>query len=136
MGVDIIDYTYLQKRGLVKKSEPVSPLGASVTKDGFIELENNSNNIGNDFTSNVDVNLPVPEQTQNSEGGLFGFMDNPSPSGSFFANAESPKPAEQNLEVNGLKLKIDDLEYKLGNLIEQFTKIETKLLEFERKVSK
>lgn len=71
--------------------------------------------------------LPGPGEPTNP----FSLLDNPttfSTSNSSFSNAPVFDSTQTgNSEVNALKLKIDDLEYKLGNLIEKLSLIEDHL---------
>lgn len=136
MGVDLIDYTYLQKRGLIKKSEDLKS-GVKMTNDGFLDLSNvtPSNEI-NINANNLNNNNSTSEPTANP----LSFFDNISSNAttntettSFYPSTPSSlNNSNDNLELNGLKLKMDDLEFKLSGLLEKIEQISSRLLEFER----
>ena len=137
MGVDFIDYTYLQKRGIIKKEED-KPSGVKMTNDGFLDLNNSAPETAVSAYPNNDILgslTGVAETSSNSSA------ENNNPL-SFFDNVSSnsastiPSNSGENLEVQGLKLKIDDLEYKLSNLLEKMAEISSKLAEFEERVPK
>jgi len=128
MGVDFIDYTYLQKRGLIKRKEVKNQEGVSLTKDGFVQL------------SEAEKASVSDNQASSSTFNPFGFLDNASSgngsSESYYGNSGSGGVSEENkdLEIQGLKNKIEDLEYKLEKLIEKFDFVENKLIKFENRV--
>ncbi len=128
---DFIDFTELQKRGLIKKSKENLPNNMKVNSDGTIEFiapqESTTNVVGN--TSNSIANVSSP----------FGFLDS-------FASAATNTQGEgkennlSNLvnqspcDLNQVKLKLDDFDFKLGKLMERIEKMESKLLDFESRV--
>lgn len=90
------------------------------------------------------LNAPkAPEPPQNSDPNPLSFLDLPgplsptpqvnppmpdlsSPSTPFLTNP-SVTPLSDSLELQGLKNKIDDLEYKLDRLMEKFSKLDNKI---------
>jgi hypothetical protein len=104
MGVDYIDYTYLQKRGLIKIKEQPAPSGMKVNKEGFLELSGsdpvyNSNEIvdsNNATNSNNSVSQP---NTVNS--GFVSFFDAPVSSASPFSPDYNSTPAVSNGGIFG-----------------------------------
>ena len=49
------------------------------------------------------------------------------------SKSEPPAINEGNQDINAIKIKIDDMEYKLERFLEKLTLIESKLKDFERK---
>lgn len=127
-GPDTIDYTYLQKKGLIKKKVEKEPL-YKVNSQGMIDLTSNSNSI-------KPVSEPVVTQTETSPTmaqNPFGFLDNLASASANNTSLESSKPLD-NPDFGAMKIKIDDLEYKLDRLVEKLSLIESKLGSFESKV--
>jgi len=124
-GVDI-DFTLLQKKGLIKKQlEKKSQW--KVNKSGFIELApspgeminpSNTSNLG--FLENM-VNKQNISAAASDTNPLRGFFDNSSG-----LNPLSPPTLDdsQKSDFNTLKVKLDDLEYKLERLLERIDKLE------------
>ena len=103
-GIDVLDLTLLQKRGILKVPEE---------KD-------------------LDLTRPFAQSSsslaQNStESSAFGFLDNLASNSSASNSAPSFNNSDSNLEVQGLKNKLEDFEYKLERLLERLDSIETKL---------
>lgn len=112
-SVDVLDLTKLQKKGLLKlpeqKTEPIK-----VNSQGYVDL-------------GISV-LPVSESVKeapsynpvNDGAGALGFLDS-------LANVSaSPEPivsAGSDIEIQGLKNKIEDLEYKLRVLEDKISKL-------------
>ncbi|MBI2451476.1 hypothetical protein HYV50_00180 [Candidatus Pacearchaeota archaeon] len=110
---ELIDYTYLQKRGLLKKEEAKKREIGKVTKDGYIEL-NSPTTVGN-------------KQTMETLGNQFDFLDNLAGTN---ANSTSEGIENKNfdeMQIQHLKVKLEDFEYKLDRLIERLNEIEEKL---------
>jgi hypothetical protein len=135
MVVDLIDYTYLQKRGLIKKEE-IKPEGIKITNDGFIDLNNSTENDSSYSSSGGDLlsSLAGASGNTNNVGetaGVLSLFDNVSSN-----TSSSSVNTDSSLEVQGLKLKIDDLEYKINSLLEKIEQVSFKLLEFEKKAGR
>lgn len=113
MGVDVIDFTMLQKRGMLKKEE-IKPEVDVI-----------------DFTKSLDA--PVPITNQQPVANPLSFFDSvvPQQTEPTYAN---PGPNLGEHAVSGLKLKLEDLEYKFERLLEKLDKVESKLFNFENKV--
>ncbi len=127
-GVETIDYTLLQKKGFIKKTERVKP-GFKVDSAGMIDLTSTANN-----------SIP-PVSTDNSNSNPFGFLDSLAQSSSSTSDnlSSSGYPSTSNIqsdgvEMNALKIKIDDLEYKLSQLLEKLSLVESKMGKFEEKI--
>jgi hypothetical protein len=121
---DIIDFTLLQKRGLIKKQRKARDIL--------------------DLTAGQAVQQSLNEEIskQGSEAGAspLSFLDNlagaSSESGSYFDSENKGELSEEkSAEINTLRVKLEDLEYKLERLMEKFNKIGERLDEFEKKVS-
>ncbi len=136
-GVDI-DFTLLQRKGLMKKS-PERKLPWKVNSSGFIELNSpelikqtngaesvptTSQAAGADFLGNMVAAGQASGSV--SDNPLSGFFDNPSsfnpPSPPSMSNGGTGSVDSSALD--SLKVKLDDLEYKLERLLERIEKLE------------
>lgn len=131
-GLDTIDYTLLQKKGFIKKPAEKKSL-FNVNSSGIV-----------DFTSVAKENnaLSSSQATVQSEpSSPLSFFDSFSQNAGTIANSGSEISTATNFlnqsdsEVNFLKIKIDDLEYKLAQLVDKLSLIECKLGNFESKIS-
>lgn len=116
---EVIDYTMLQKLGLLKKEE--------IKQDVIDFTSNSSGNIANQNS----VSAPA------GSGDPFSFMDNLAAVGTS-NSVNNPLNNANNSDfsgdINSIKIKIDDLDYKLNIFNEQLERVESKLLDFERKI--
>jgi len=116
---DVIDFTALQKRGLIKKEEPKKS-DLQMTKDGYINLsqrkeqEITSNEIALQNNNPFDI-LNSLASAANSTGEDENFITN-----------QQPSPV-QSIEFKHLSVKLDDLEYKIERLMEKIAEIEAKI---------
>jgi len=130
-GLDTIDYTLLAKRGLIRRSEE-KPLSLKVDSRGMIDLTQiNNEGRRNDLNS-------TSSNVNNGNTNPFNFLDNlanSSSSNNLSSDflAPNPKTNESDAEIISLKIKIDDLEYKLAQLVDKLIIIESKLSSFENK---
>lgn len=129
-GVEVIDFTDMQRRGLLKKEKSFNS-----NEDGgdFIDFSVSSSKSHGSLTENHDSNSSSNSNSISSDLSSDGFVD-------FFGNstptksssvADSLREARRNLgssEVNELRLKLDDAEFKIGMLSD-------KILELERRIS-
>lgn len=123
-GNDYIDYTLLKKKGLLKVEEQKDVIDLSA--------------------SNLPTSTPSfqPSQSATStptseNSNPFGFLDSnptstPTPTSFFndtpsYSQTSESQNSSQPHEFNALKLKVEDLEYKLERLLEKITKVESKL---------
>ncbi len=109
MGGDVIDYTYLKKRGLLKIKDIPKSNNLDL-KSGYADLTSNTNKLSNEPA------LPVQNESPLS------FLD--SLAGSVATQTKADN-AVDTLEIKDLKVKIEDLEYKLERLIERLERIES-----------
>lgn len=131
-GIDTIDYTLLQKKGFIKKKvEKEEPY--KVNSDGIIELT--ADNLTSNLTSNSET--PASSEVQKTDNvSPFSFLDNIAQA-STNSNVQSNNISNNNTnsdEISSVKVKVDDLEYKLERLLEKLAMIESKLDNFEKKV--
>ena len=132
-SVDVIDIPELQKKGVLKRAG-YEKYERAMTKEnasgikmtaGFVDLTS----LANQQTENLQENNTQPlnlfssQESQNNSP--FAMLDNVARANnqesSYFSNNA------QGLDVNTLKVKIDDLEYKLERLIEKIARIEESL---------
>lgn len=137
-GGDLIDYTYLQKRGLIKKSE-VKYEKVVRTKDGFVDL----GSMKNEKTQAKEESFPLmglgnsstPSPATNSgNSGFVSLFDTPAFSQAGNDSSGSSTDNLSSSDLNALKIKFEDLEYKLSNLIDKISMVESKIDSFEKKV--
>ena len=120
-GVETIDYTLLQKKGFIKKGVK-KELPFKVDSRGMIDLTPKIADEANNVIANAGNN-----------GGPFNFLDSLAGLGGS-QSVQQPVAQENNSDFNTIKVKIDDLEYKLERLVEKILVVESKLENFERKV--
>ena len=113
MGEDYVDYTLLKKKGILKLKEDKLKSSLSV-KDGFVDLTGFKDNTTNEPSSSTN-------STTNMNN--FGFLNDMASIGS--SNSQNT-PLNEN-DLSSLKIKIDDMEYKLERFIERLDKLEEKL---------
>lgn len=118
---EVVDFTIAEKlkkkRGLHHAAHS-APSAAQTTPSvgGFL-----------DFTS------PAPQSSNTAStetSGTFGFLSDFASSASIGTNTNdvTSKLTNPDAEVNALKLKIDDLEYKLERMLERLSEMETKIV--------
>ncbi|MBS3076705.1 hypothetical protein J4233_00365 [Candidatus Pacearchaeota archaeon] len=121
-SVDVLDFTKLQKKGLLKVPERKAEQNVRVNSQGYIDL--GISNLSN-------TTSPVQENTQSysgSEGGsgasALGFLDSLASSASSSGSSVYSSQTSDSVELQGLKNKIEDLEYKMRVLEDKIAKIE------------
>lgn len=119
---EYIDYTLLKKRGLLKARE--DELKSQVNEEGVLDL-----------TSAYSIpSLSSSPSSVSSSASPFDMLSslasaNSSSSSSYPSNSyptHSLSSSSDSAEVNALKLKIEDLEYKLNALIDKIDKMNLK----------
>lgn len=152
MGVDLIDYTYLQKRGLIKKTES-SSLGLKADTSGYVDIgpalaEEISASSVESYPSSSSINSTANETSTSSSNdssnplaGFFGGMESTASSTtsdqqttSYYSNETANSVSLSNFNSDAMKSKLDDLELKLNSITEKLEIITSKLLNFENKV--
>lgn len=112
-GDEFIDYTLLYKRGLLKQKEQA--LKDKVGSDGVLDFTT----VG---SSGVNQGVANPFDM------LSNLASSSSPSSSFPSSTSSSSDSD----VNSLKLKIEDIEYKLERLLERIARVDSRLDELGR----
>jgi hypothetical protein len=103
-SVDVIDFTNLQKRGIIKKKEENYEIGFS--KPSVQQPSSSTNNFG--FLNSL--------AGANSSGN--------------FQKSTNNFP-DKNNELNEMRIKMEDNEFKLNNLVEKVNELEAKLRELK-----
>jgi hypothetical protein len=154
-SLDLIDYVALQKRGLIKKQQSAGKL--PITKEGYIDLgeankqlvDNLTNSSNTQSTLNQSDNSSSLAQTQaTSTPGFTSFWDQlpgqtpaqttsstPVETTSYYGSQSDTSSSLSNSNSNStdysdlasLKVKLDDLEYKLSRLTEKLDMISSRL---------
>jgi hypothetical protein len=133
-----IDFTYLQKRGLLpEQKQHKYSVKMPTTNDGMVDLG---------ALANTNSNSTISNSNATESSGAFGFLSNlagstPSiqPENSRLSStSEVPTEAirevrqKRLVEFNAMKLKIDDLEYKLERSLERIAQLESNIEQFKR----
>lgn len=112
---DYIDYTILQKKGIINAEE----------------TEGRILNLGASTGASVHAVHSPLGNTSSFETNPFGFLDSAAASssssgegGSYYGSTDT-KPVHP--EINSLKIRIEDLEYKIERLLEKIAKVEEKI---------
>jgi hypothetical protein len=125
-GADI-DFTEMQRRGLIKKQPIQESDNVKVNSQGFVEFGQNTNN-------SISNSLP---STANESASPFGFFDTFASNAGATATSTDITPvvsqASTAPDFANLGFQVENLDYKLGVLAERLEKIESKLIEFENK---
>ncbi|MBU0760750.1 MAG: hypothetical protein KJ600_06935 [Nanoarchaeota archaeon] len=106
---EILDLTDLQRRGILKKSAEVAD--EEQGSNGYVELHGST---GGSSSESVSGCAPNP----------FGFLDSLAGAAGSGVEKTTIGSGGDSLELQGLKNKIDDLEYKLDRLMEKVAKME------------
>ena len=118
-GVEIVDLTELQKKGILERSlarQRRDEMRGANENEGFVDLSKFGTG-AKSFDNSGGVASPLGfldslASANNSSGGV---AENPHELGSF-----------KDAEVNQLKIKIEDLEYKLERVLERLSELEKK----------
>ncbi|MEK6855054.1 MAG: hypothetical protein AABX73_02420 [Nanoarchaeota archaeon] len=123
MGVfrkrEIVDYTLLQKKGFIKKEEDKN-LGKVKYSGGYVDFSN---------SESVQSSSNMPS----NEAGVSSFFDNLDKADNALGENILTK---DNSDMDNLKVKLEDFEYKLELFIGRLEQIESKVRNFEEKVAK
>jgi hypothetical protein len=126
-GVDVLDFTRLQKKGLLKVPEQKAESNIKVNSQGYVDL-GLSNLSNSNSASESAPSYPSPSSESNGASAL-GFLDSlasSSPSSSGSSEQQSyfgSSPENNSLDLQGLKNKIEDLEYKMRMLEDKISKM-------------
>lgn len=141
MSDDIIDFTMLAKKGILQRSRDIEnrernareKFAGAVNNEGFVDLTN----MQSQGTSNTPsaFNPPSPSDTgSNPFASFFGAVDSGNSSFGSSVTPAEPSVSVDKSEVNALRIKLEDTEFKLERALERVAQIEMKLLDFERRV--
>jgi hypothetical protein len=116
-GVDVLDYTRLQKKGLLKVPEKKDGMPLKVNSQGYVDLGVSS--LPSTDSSNASNSSNI------SDVSALGFLDSlasstSSSNESYFGSSSG----ENSVEIAGLKNKIEDLEYKIRVLEDKIAKLD------------
>jgi len=119
-GGDVIDFTRLQKRGILQRAMESS---ANNQNDGEVI----------DLGAANQTNTGAGESTGNAFSNLFGALDNPSSSTNSLTDTASNSNSLGASETafNDMKVKLENTEYKLERALERLAQIEEKLANFK-----
>lgn len=133
---DYIDYTLLQKKGILKikdqssvndlidftqQSNPSTQISGSSQSTPLSQSQSPGSDFGSFFGSS-EANPPAPSNIQSGYESPFASLDNPSPQ-----SQSSNYNSTSNSDVSALRIKLDDFEFKIEKLLERLAKIESKL---------
>lgn len=150
-SLELIDYVALQKRGLIKKKASTGKL--PITKEGYIDLgaankelvDNIANSSSSTPSSLLDNNSATSPQSTSTPG-FTSFWDQlpgqttatltaPAEATSYYGSQSDTSSSSSNnsssstdySDLASLKVKLDDLEYKLSRLTEKLDAISSRL---------
>jgi hypothetical protein len=141
---DYLDIPALHKKGIVKLPEPKVEKGMKVTKEGYVELTNEySSGSEESIASNTPASstggfgsfFDAPasssgSNTSSTGGSIFDSLDSGASSsnnsGSYFGNSNTSNSPDS-LNIQHLKAKFEDIEFKIDRLIEKIDKMEDRL---------
>lgn len=110
-SADVVDLSLLQKKGILKRAGYENKQAIDRERDVI------------DFTAPKTNDVtPSNVGTNNS---IFGFLDNAANNQS--SSSSVFNSSNDSSDINALKLKIDNLEYKLQNLIDKIERMESNL---------
>jgi hypothetical protein len=115
-GVDVVDLTDMQRRGILEKTAK-NDNEDGVIDFGFDKTKESGANTAGDFLSSL-----AGVETSKS-----AINESPGPITDSLRDAR--KRASMNSELNELRLKLDDSDFKLSSLIEKVKEVERRLNE-------
>jgi hypothetical protein len=154
-GDDYVDYTLLQKKGLLQAeqgaSKDVSDFSnqrasqspdALLNSDGYMNFGSNATSdnetgVANPFAGSNETSS-ASNESADPLAGFFGGVSNEVPTSSsesvssgYFGSADSNETSsassmDNSSEVSALKIKIEDMEYKLERALERIDSFENK----------
>lgn len=117
-SIEIIDLTELQRKGILQKSQQIEKNNEAInSKEGYVDLSNLALT-----QSHAESISTQPKEIESPE-----FLSSLANIGANEDSAQITNQAESSKELNQLKLKMEDLEYKLDSFIERLTRLEEKL---------
>jgi hypothetical protein len=135
MGVDVIDYTYLQKRGLIKIKPIEEKSGVSkIDRQGYIELGSDAlaETVSAEAVNSSFFDAPSSSAAQAVQGGLFGALDSAASSASSSLSSTSIVDNSLNQSVEEIKSKFGSFELSMQNLLQRIELLEYRIKDLER----
>ncbi|MBU0466810.1 MAG: hypothetical protein KJ718_02050 [Nanoarchaeota archaeon] len=109
---EVLDLTDLEKRGLLKKAQEIEQQQVSQTSDdGYMDL------------GTTESGSAASSVSSDTGAGALGFLDSLAGVGAS-SNAGATSSGVDTTELQGLKSKIDDLEYKLQVLEDKIERMD------------
>ena len=112
-GVDVLDFTTLQKKGILNIPEKNVEMPVKVNSQGYVDL-------GVSAAPSV-ASEGIPGCSSGGGVSALGFLD--SLASSAAASGEPVSVSVDTLEIQGLKNKIEDLEYKIRVLEDKISRL-------------
>ncbi len=111
-GPEVIDLTELQKKGTLQRSQKIAKINTRTLQSSDV----------------VDLTSVLPRQIshETSSSPLGDFLSNPTEQ-----TIKTSQSISSIADTNAFKIKLEDLEFKLDNLISRLQKIEEKLEKFK-----
>jgi hypothetical protein len=132
---EVIDYTLLEKKGLLRAPKKKKPEIEFKTEEGFVDFTSIPHQTGT-IEPSVSVTAapePVPDL------GFLNEMAGVGASSSSSLTNETPNLSSNDgeikarlLELNAMKIKIEDLDYKVEKFIEKMDRIEELLQQLDK----
>lgn len=121
---DVVDLTRLQKQGILEKSEVQQQQNSNIVDLSSPSLNESDSNPLAGFFGNIDSSPSASTDTTNKSESTYG---------SYTSRLRAARNANTT-EINALKNKLEDTEYKLERALEKLNIIEARLEEFERRI--
>lgn len=131
-GADI-DFTLMHKKGIIKVPERKGLGNVRVNSQGLVDFTGASS----DVTSSSSTGSSSSSDSSSTQSvSPFGFLDSLATSSSSSSSSSGLENSMRSpdMELNALKIKVDDLDFKIGQLVEKLSIIEMKLGSFENRI--
>lgn len=109
MGIDFIDIPELHRKKLIKLPPKESFDTPNITKDGFFDLSKSTDSVRNNQN----------EVKQEQSSGISNFLNDFATIGANEPQKTTEVKQEENRDVKDLKWRLENLEFKLDQLIER-----------------
>ena len=124
---DVVDLTRLQKQGILQKVKEIESQGDDSVMDLSPSTPTSSSEDSNPlagFFGNMDTGASASTTETNLSETKYG---------SYTDRLRAARSAKVS-DINALKIKLEDTEYKLERALEKISIIESRLEEFERRI--
>ena len=139
MGEDIIDFTMLQKKGILQRVKDLERQSKSISQsssnDGFVDLTKMGN-----LNNSVSLGKSEDSGSFNSGGnsggfaGFFGAVDSGisgTSETSGVSSVGSMSASSSDSDISALRIKLDDTDFKLQRALERIDELEKKVTEMK-----